>query len=137
MSPEPGERRSPSGLPIQPVYRPDDWDGEYARDLGFAAVTHLLAGGSGALVTIQGGEFTPIPFAQVLDPSGEGRRRPVDITTESYRVAREYMVRLGPRDFADAAWVAQLARAAGIDDDGFRARFGRFANAPSAEVEGR
>jgi 6-phosphofructokinase 1 len=112
---------------------PIPFDAEYARDLGYAAVTHLLDGGSGALVTIQGGEFTPIPFAQVLDPGGEGRRRPVDITTESYAVAREYMVRLGPRDFTDPAWVRALAQAAGLDDDGFRARFGRLANASSSE----
>ena len=90
-------------------------------------MTHLLKGGSGALVTIQGGEFTPIPFADVLDTSGNGRRRAVDVTTESYQVARQYMVRLGPRDFTDAAWVAALARAAGLDEDAFRARFGRFA----------
>ncbi len=108
---------------------PIPFDAEYARDLGYAAVTYLLNGGSGALVTIQGGEFTPIPFADVLDPSGKGRRRAVDVTTESYQVAREYMVRLGPRDFTDAAWVAALARAAGLDEDAFRTRFGRFARA--------
>ena len=107
---------------------PIPFDAEYARDLGYAAVTYLLDGGSGALVTIQGGEFTPIPFAEVLDPGGAGRRRPVDVTTESYRVAREYMVRLGPRDFADPAWVTALAKAAGLDDDTFRARFGRWAS---------
>jgi ATP-dependent phosphofructokinase / diphosphate-dependent phosphofructokinase len=102
-------------------------DAEYARDLGYAAVTHLLEGGSGAIVTIQGGEFTPIPFADVLDPGGAGRRRAVDVTTESYGVAREYMVRLCPRDFVDAAWVSALAKAAGLDEDVFRAKFGRFA----------
>ena len=78
-------------------------------------------------MTIQGGEFTPIPFADVLDPSGAGRRRAVDVTTESYQVARAYMVRLGPRDFADEAWVAALAKAAGLGEDAFRAQFGRFA----------
>ena len=67
---------------------PIPFDAEYARDLGYAAVIYLLNGGSGALVTIQGGEFTPIPFADVLDPSGKGRRRAVDVTTESYQVAR-------------------------------------------------
>jgi len=51
----------------------------------------------------------------------------VDVTTESYHVARDYMVRLEPRDFADPAWTAALARAAGLDEDAFRARFGRFA----------
>ena len=108
---------------------PIPFDAEYARDLGYAAVNYLLKGGSGALVTIQGGEFTPIPFADVLDPSGKGRRRAVDVTTASYQVARKYMVRLGPRDFTDAAWAAALARAAGLDEDAFRNRFGRFARA--------
>jgi 6-phosphofructokinase 1 len=107
---------------------PIPFDAEYARDLGYAAVTYLLQGGSGAVVTIQGGEFTPIPFADVLDPSGAGRRRPVDVTTESYQVARQYMVRLGPRDFTDPARVASLAKAAGLSESEFRARFGQFAH---------
>jgi len=107
---------------------PIPFDAEYARDLGYAAVVYLQKGGSGALVTIQGSEFTPIPLADVLDPSGAGRRRAVDVTTESYQVARAYMVRLGPRDFGDSAWVATLARAAGLDADAFRARFERFAS---------
>jgi 6-phosphofructokinase 1 len=46
---------------------PIPFDAEYARDLGYAAVVYLLKGGSGALVTIQGGEFTPIPFVDALD----------------------------------------------------------------------
>ena len=103
-------------------------DAEYARDLGYAAVTYLISGGSSALVTIQGGEFRPIPFTEVVDETGKGRRRAVDITTESYQVAREYMVRLGPRDFADAAQIAALARTAGLDESAFRARFERFAH---------
>jgi 6-phosphofructokinase 1 len=107
---------------------PIPFDAEYARDLGYAAVTYLMKGGSGALVTIQGGEFTPIPFADVLDQSGAGQRRAVDVTTESYQVARKYMVRLGSGDFTDAAWVAALAKAGGLSEDAFRARFARFAH---------
>jgi 6-phosphofructokinase 1 len=108
---------------------PIPFDAEYARDLGYAAVIYLLKGGTGVLVTIQGGEFTPIPFADVLDADGTGRRRPVDVRTESYQVARQYMVRLGARDFIDPAWTAALARAAGLDDAAFRSRFERFAQA--------
>ena len=58
--------------------------------------------------------------------SGKGLRRAVDITTESYQVARKYMVRLGPADFADEPWVAKLAAAAGLDVAGFRAHFARL-----------
>jgi 6-phosphofructokinase 1 len=105
---------------------PIPFDAEYARDLGYSAVRHLLGGGSGALITIQGGEFHPIPFADVVDTrTGGGRRRAVDIATESYDVAREYMVRLSGRDSADPAWVAKLAAAGGLAPDAFVSRFGR------------
>jgi len=103
-------------------------DVELSRDLGYAAVIHLHKGGASALLTIQGGEVRPIPFAEVLDQgSGQGLRRAVDTTTESYQVARKYMVRLGPSDFLDEAWVDKLAKAAGLDAAGFRSHFARLA----------
>lgn len=103
-------------------------EAEYGRDLGYAAVNCLREGGSGVLITIQAGEFRPIPLAAVADPeTGRGRQRPVDIQTEDYRVARDYMVRLEPRDFEDATWVAQLATAAGLDAKTFEANFAAFA----------
>jgi 6-phosphofructokinase 1 len=107
---------------------PIPYDAEYARDLGYAAVNYLLKGGSGAMITIQGGEFHPIPFSDLTDPAtGRGRQRAVDIETESYEVARNYMVRLGPKDFSDAAWVAKLAEAAGLSPAEFTTRFEKFA----------
>jgi 6-phosphofructokinase 1 len=100
-------------------------DAEYARDLGYAAFRHLHGGGSGTMITIQGGEFRPVPFADVVDAeTGRGRQRPVDVDTESYQVARDYMVRIGKKDFQDDAWVAKLADAAGLPKDDFVARFG-------------
>jgi 6-phosphofructokinase 1 len=108
---------------------PIPFDAEYARDLGYAAVIHLMNGGSGSLITIQGGEFEPIPFDDLIDPrTGKGRRRAVDVSTESYHVAREYMVRLGARDFERAEWTSKLAAAAALDEPAFRARFGRLAH---------
>ena len=108
---------------------PIPYDAEYARDLGYAAVNYLLKGGSGAMITIQGGEFQPIPFSDVTDPAtGRGRQRAVDVETESYQVARDYMVRLGPKDFGDAAWIVKLAKAAGLTQDEFRARFEKFSH---------
>ncbi|HZT61045.1 MAG TPA: 6-phosphofructokinase [Pyrinomonadaceae bacterium] len=103
---------------------PIPFDEEYARDLGYAAFKHLQRGGSGSVVTIRGGEFQPLPFDEVIDPAtGRGRRRAVDVDTESYRVAREYMVRIGEKDFRDEAWVAELAETAGLSKDEFVARF--------------
>src|SRR5262249_16839095 len=45
---------------------PIPYDTEYARDLGYAAVKYLLKGGSGSMITIQGGEFQPVPFDEML-----------------------------------------------------------------------
>lgn len=104
---------------------PIPMDAEIARDLGYASVTYLLKGGSGAMITIQGGEFLPIPFKEVLDHStGAGRRRPVDVDTESYQVARDYMVRLNGRDFQDEAWLESLAAAGNLSAAAFREKFG-------------
>ena len=108
---------------------PIPYDAEYARDLGYAAVNYLFTGGSGAMITIQSGEFTPIAFAEIIDAAtGRGRQRPLDASTESYRVARDYMVRIGPGDFKDQAWIEQLARSAGLSQADFLSRFGKLAH---------
>jgi 6-phosphofructokinase 1 len=100
-------------------------EAEYGRDLGYAAVTCLREGGSGVLITIQAGEFRPIPLSAVVDPlTGRGRQRFVDTKSEDYQVARDYMVRLEPRDFENEVWVGDLAKAAGLDVDTFRITFG-------------
>jgi len=104
-------------------------DAEYARDLGYATVHYLLRGGSNAMITVQGGELRPVPFSEVVDPAtGGGRLRRVDVATESYRVARDYMVRIDKKDFLDQNWIATLAAAAGLPPPEFTARFAKFAN---------
>jgi 6-phosphofructokinase 1 len=101
---------------------PIPYDEEYARDLGYAAVNFVREGGSGAVVTMQGGDFCAVPFGEVVDrQTGRGKQRGVDIETESYAVARDYMVRLGTKDFAEPAWVEKLAKAGGMTADEFRA----------------
>jgi 6-phosphofructokinase 1 len=108
---------------------PIPYDAEYARDLGYAAVQYLFTGGSAAMITMQSGEFRPVPFAEVVDQTtGRGRQRPVDVSTESYSVARDYMVRLDPGDFKDESWVEILARAAGLSSPDFLSRFGHLAD---------
>jgi ATP-dependent phosphofructokinase / diphosphate-dependent phosphofructokinase len=107
---------------------PIPYDAEHARDLGYAAVTYLMAGGSGAMITMQNGDFNPVPFKAVIDPeTGRGKSRSVDVNSESYQVARDYMVRLGPKDFIDDGWVEKLAKAGGMDSAEFRSHFAKFA----------
>jgi 6-phosphofructokinase 1 len=106
---------------------PIPYDAEHARDLGYAAVKYLQVGSSGAMITMQNGEFTPVPFSEVIDhKTGHGKLRSVDVTTENYRVARDYMVRLEPKDFVNESSVEKLARAAGLSVSDFKSHFVRF-----------
>ncbi|HST52349.1 MAG TPA: hypothetical protein VLJ61_10105, partial [Pyrinomonadaceae bacterium] len=82
-------------------------------------------GGSDAMVSIQGGRMIPIAFADIREPdTGRTRVRMVNVESEGYRVAREYMIRLEPQDFKDSSWVEKLARAGNITADEFHERFG-------------
>ena len=103
---------------------PISFDAEYCRDLGYSAVRFLLTGGSGAMVSIQGGRVVPIPFDDLKEPeTGRTKVRLVDINSEGFRVARAYMIRLEAEDFAHAAWVDRLADAARLTPGAFRQRF--------------
>jgi 6-phosphofructokinase len=103
---------------------PISFDAEYCRDLGYSAVRFLLHGGCGAMVTIQGGRFVPIPFDDLVEPeSGKTKVRLVDVASEGFRVARAYMIRLEAEDFAHSAWVDRLADAAHLTPGEFRRRF--------------
>jgi len=98
-------------------------DAEHARDLGYAAVNFLHAGGSGALITMQNGAFSPIPLAEMVDADGRGKLRTVDVRSESYHVARDYMVRIEAKDLNDIELVGKLAAAAKSNLDEIRATF--------------
>jgi 6-phosphofructokinase 1 len=104
---------------------PIPYDAAYCRDLGYSAIRYLLAGGSGAMVSIQGGRLVPLAFSDIREPAtGKTRVRLVDPTSEGYRVAREYMIRLTPADFNNPVWVEKLALAGNLTTDQLRARFG-------------
>lgn len=112
---------------------PIPFDAAYCRDLGYAAVRFLRSGGSDAMVSVQGGRMTPIPFADIREPgTGRTRVRLVNVESEGYRVAREYMIRLEPCDFEDASWVEKLAVAGAMTEDDFRYRFGYLSGHASA-----
>ena len=103
---------------------PIPFDMEYTRDLGFAASQFMINGGSGAMVSIQGGHFVPLYFKDILDPqTGRTRVRMVDPASESFYVARRYMLRLNQSDFDDPHELAKYAATCGISLDEFRNKF--------------
>jgi 6-phosphofructokinase len=103
--------------------KPVPFDAEYTRTLGYGAVRYLLSGGSGALIAIAGGRVTPVDFAELVDPAtGRIRVRLVDVSTESYEVARSYMTRLEPQDFEEPA-LSRLAACVNLSAQAFKERF--------------
>ncbi len=112
---------------------PTPFDIAYCRTLGHGSVRLLLDTAldrpyQGAMVSLLGGNITPMSFEEMIDPrTNRVRTRCVDLQSDFYRVARAYMIRLDRNDLEDAGRRQRLADEAGMSPDGFRARYGRVA----------
>lgn len=112
--------------------KPVPFDAEYTRTLGYGAVRYLRGGGSGALIALSGGRVTPVTLADLIDPAtGRIRIRLVDVTTESYAVARSYMIRLEPQDLQEPR-LGRLAAQTSLQPAAFAERFGSVARGRAA-----
>jgi 6-phosphofructokinase len=104
--------------------KPVPFDLDYTRTLGFGAVRYLVGGGSGALIALSDGRVQPIKLEDLLDPAtGRIRTRQVDTSSETYRVARDFMVRLEPPDFSNPERLAELAAQTNLKPGEFRDQF--------------
>jgi 6-phosphofructokinase len=105
---------------------PIPFDMEYTRDLGYCAAKFLFSGGNAAMVSLQGGNFVPINFSQMLDPNtGRTKVRMVDIHSTRYAIARRYMIRLRRDDFEDPQTLAKFGAVCNpkLSVDEFRRQF--------------
>jgi 6-phosphofructokinase 1 len=113
---------------------PIPFDIEYTRDLGYGAVDYLkrISGTdeTGGMITLQEGHMVPLPFGSFDDPeTGRVRIRLANVDSSSYRVAREYMIRLDREDLEDPDRLRPIAEAAGLGPDAFRDRYGYLVEA--------
>lgn len=115
---------------------PIPFDIDYTRTLGHGAVRFLLAEPAdenlryGGLVCLDEGRLHALPFEDLRDPAtGRTRIRLVDIESEYYQVARDYMQRLERGDLENPDMRAKLAEAAKISleelDQAFAAVVGK------------
>lgn len=103
---------------------PIPFDMEYTRDLGFSASQFMLDGGSGAMISIQNGRFVPLYFKDILDPVTKRTKiRMIDPSSESFYIARKYMLRLNKIDFEDPNELAKLAATANLSIVDFKKKF--------------
>jgi ATP-dependent phosphofructokinase / diphosphate-dependent phosphofructokinase len=102
---------------------PIPFDIEYTKNLGYGAIRYLLKGGSGAMIVVFEGRILSIPFVEMIDSRGSIKIRKVDIESEIYEVAREYMIRLESQDLQGDR-LKTLAKVAHITPEAFKERFG-------------
>jgi 6-phosphofructokinase 1 len=107
---------------------PIPFDCEYTQDLGYAAMSYLEQGKSGAMISLQGGQVIPVPLREMLDPNtGRTQVRLVNVDSDSFKVAHKYMIRLNQDDFLDQKQLLKLARAGHMTPDQFLETFGYLA----------
>lgn len=109
---------------------PIPFDIDYTRTLGYGAVRFLLAEPPdsqlryGGLVCLESSHLRVVPFEELQDPlTGRTRVRVVDVQSEHYKVAREYMVRLEDEDFDNSEMLAKIADAAGMSPQEVKTTF--------------
>lgn len=105
---------------------PVPFDQEYTRDLGYQAVRYLLNPKykSNAMIVVDNGKLIPIPFSKLIDPKTKKTEiRYVDVKSDTYVVARSYMVRLDKEDLSDTQLLSKMAGYAKISETEFLKQF--------------
>ncbi len=107
---------------------PTPGDMAYCRSLGHGSVRLLLdthSAHSGAvMITLVNGNLRPMELQEFIDPaSNRTRIRLVDVESDSYRVARAYMIRLERGDLDNPEMLRRLAAQADLTPEQFRSRF--------------
>jgi 6-phosphofructokinase 1 len=108
---------------------PIPFDIEYTKNLGYGAVRYLLKGGSGAMIVVFEGRIVSIPFVEMLDSKGIIKVRKVDIRSELYEVAREYMIRLEEQDL-EGNRLKDISKVTKMSPEAFKERFSYLVKPP-------
>jgi 6-phosphofructokinase 1 len=107
---------------------PTPGDMAYCRSLGHGCI-RLLRNDTdhvprGSMVTLVTGNIKPMAFEDMIDPaSGRMRIRCIDTSSDTYRAARAYMIRLEKKDFENPEMLGRLAKEAGLSPEEFRQRY--------------
>lgn len=109
---------------------PIPFDIDYTRTLGYGAVGFLLtppseeALNNGGMVCLDHGHLRALPFSDLRDAeTGRTKIRTVDIHSEHYVSARQYMIRLELRDLTKPDTLAQLAETVSMSPGDFGRAF--------------
>ncbi len=125
---------------------PVPFDIDYTRTLGYGAVRFLRSDPEeeplrcGGLVCLEDVYLRTLPFESLRDAeTGRTRVRMVDVQSEHYKVARDYMIRLERRDLEDPSLRARLAEIARMTPEDLERAFASSVGSgePAAPVGAR
>ncbi|PKB79260.1 MAG: 6-phosphofructokinase [SAR202 cluster bacterium Io17-Chloro-G9] len=109
---------------------PIPFDIDYTRTLGYGAVRFLLSDSPNdphkqhGLVCLENGRLAVVPFEDLRDgETGDIRLRRVDIQSEYYKVARQYMIRQEPIDSGEPGIDTDLAESGNVPTGEFHTLF--------------
>ena len=118
---------------------PIPFDIDYTRTLGYGAIRFLLSAPVderlryGGLICLEGGHSRAISFEELRDPNtGRNRVRLVDMNSQHYQAAAEYMIRLKQNDLLDDRKLEELSQVAGLASKDFYKRFSGAVLGPGA-----
>ncbi len=116
---------------------PTAFDIDYTRNLGYGAVEFLENGGTNAVITVQGERIVPLRFSDLIDPQTRRTKvRFVDCSSLSYRIAREYMIRLNRQDFEARDRLRQMAAVCCVTPERFVEEFSHVLDSRQPEASG-
>jgi len=76
------------------------------------------------MITIQGDKIVPMSFEELKDPeTGKTRVRMVDTESLSFKIGREYMIRLDRSDLEDPEKLRKIAQVTTMAPEEFRREF--------------
>jgi hypothetical protein len=80
------------------------------------------------MISTQGGRMKPIYFSELLDSNNNVKIRFVNVESEGFDVALNYMTRLKRNDFCDLNIVEKLCKISNLDESQFFEKFGYLRN---------
>jgi 6-phosphofructokinase 1 len=85
-------------------------------------------------VTVDKGQLIPVKFDDIIGKDGRIATREVDVDSDSYQVARKYMIRLEKGDFDEIKNIARLALIGNMKTEEFEAKFKYLINDPPVKA---
>ncbi|OHT09145.1 pyrophosphate-dependent fructose 6-phosphate 1-phosphotransferase [Tritrichomonas foetus] len=101
----------------------------YTRELGFGAIDAFLAGKSSHLIVREDNQVKTWAFKDLIDQeTGRIKPRLVNVTSQSFKVARTYMWRMSSKDFENHDLVAKVAAKGNMTPEQFIEKFSHLKN---------